>query len=297
MIVKYEQQQSVLEGNAEDGYFADQLAGIQSMTPEEIAEAGATQEEFDSYVEAYQLLNSIRRFSDVERIPDGSMTVYGKNYIDGRLQNMNEVIYDNGNDIRELKRYQAFSYDETNQELIIHYHCFPANTATTIDIDFTYQDSSTKHIHDIVYIGNNIDQIKSDILQFEFFAPNESASGDRTIRASLNNIPGYEDYANVGVSVSCWHCFYNFANRLSVIDQALGNDVVKSAHIYDFYPNVGYVLVIEFSKFPENRIMYLKVDYNLNNVEKQCNAQFVFGKNETEKFLNIDTSITFADFT
>ena len=220
MIVKYEQQQHILEENADGGAFADQLAEIQSMTPEEIAEAGATQEEFDSYVEAYQLLNSIRRFSDIERIPDGTMTLYGKNYIDGRLQNMNDLIYNNGNDIRELKRYQTFSYDETNQELKIFYHCFPENTATTIDIDFTYQDSSFKKLHDIVYIGNDTEQIKSDILQFEFFAPTEYETGDHAIKVSLN-VGEYVDYVGIpGITVSCSHCFYDLTNEVITLDKA-----------------------------------------------------------------------------
>ena len=154
--------------------------------------------------------------TSVERIPDGKMTVYGKNYVNRRFETMNDSI----SSIRELKPYSLWNYDETTQELIIYYHCFPANIATTIDIDFTYQDSSTKHLHDVVYIGNDIEHIKSDMLQFEFFAEYDYESGDDKIKASLNNITGYEDYANVTIiDVSCSPCLYDLAERMRQLEE------------------------------------------------------------------------------
>ena len=119
--------------------------------------------------------------------------------------------------IQQLKPYAYYNHDQVNKELNIHYHCFPANTATTIDIHFEFQDSSTKDLHDVVYIGNDPEAIKSEILSFMFSSSND------TIQASLN-IGEYVDYVGEpSITISCSPCLYELANKVIKLEASQSN--------------------------------------------------------------------------
>ena len=250
-----------------------------------------SEEEKQLMRENLQLQNQIKQFTTEYTGSDGVVAVLGKLEVEDRLQSIRDDV-DQLNEQVSKKIVNNYFIEKENNKDNLYIFVDSLQSDYVLRVSINYETEQMNTVVENIYVGDTLNPIISDKFSFEWAEQN-------LISGCLDN----SDYPDALISIPDIEerrVPYEVIQRIKTLENqvlAVGNDVVKSARIYEYYPNDGDALVIEFNKFPENRIMYLTVDYRLNDVDKQCYAQFVFGRNETEKFLAIDAStIISADF-